>query len=545
MVNSLFSASNQQHRLLWVSLFFIAFLLLGLNVYKDYGVSWDEPISRDNGMISLKYLIEKLAPNLIEQDWMLGNYPALADYKDKDYGVAFELPLALLEKLLLFKDSKDIYYFRHLMTFFMYFAGVFAVFKLVERRFADWRLGLLGALFMVLSPRMFAEGFYNDKDVVFLALFAINLNTMVLFLQRPTIRMAMWHALATAILIDVRIMGIILAAATLVMILLRLGRREVPFRASFASLLTYLALSVFLVIALWPYLWSDPLGNFIQAFNNMANFRWPFAVLYLGEYIKATELPWHYIPVWLIITTPVFYTLLFFIGVFSVLRQVYFRGWKIWHGDNEWQDLLFLGLFSGPILTVILLDSVLYDGWRQMYFIYPLFILLAVRGWLSFFSLQFIKYPQAWPVGIGIVTFLILISTSTWMIRFHPFQYVYFNQLAGKDVKSKFDVDYWGVSSRQALQYILDHDDRSLIKVWPGSFLPLANGKLLLEPKDRKRLVVVNQETEADYNVTQYRNNPNDYSKLSSRNVPFHTIYVDNEEIISVFKRGRVLLNEN
>ena len=43
-------------------------------------------------------------------------------------------------------------------------------------------------------------------------------------------------------------------------------------------------------------------------------------------------------------------------------------------------DFVFLALSVGPILIVVLLDSVLYDGWRQIYFVYPALVLTAMRG---------------------------------------------------------------------------------------------------------------------------------------------------------------------
>lgn len=534
---AIFSRSSQHSRMIWVSLFFLMFLALGLNIYNDYGISWDEPVSRNNGMISLKYVGEYVVPDFIERDNTFKQYPPLDEYFDKDYGVAFELPLALFEKLLALNDSTNIYLFRHLVTFLVFFAGVFAVYKLAARRFNDWRLGLLAALFLILSPRLFAESFYNGKDVVFMALFAITLNTTVLFIRQPTIRMACWHALATAILIDVRLMGVILPVATLFVVILKQGKSEVSLRSSFSPLFVYLFLSVLLVVAFWPYLWSDPWENFVQAFENMSKFRWQYSVLYLGQSIDATELPWHYIPVWLSITTPIAYTLLFIIGAISILRTLISRRGSLWHGEEEWQDLLFLGLFISPILSVIVLDSVLYDGWRQVYFIYPAFILVVLRGWVSLFKWQANRHPFAWLALVGLSTLLIFLSISVWMIHAHPFQNVYFNVLAGRDVKTKFDVDYWGLSSRQALQYIVDHDGRSRITVWAGSFLPLKNGTLLLAPDDRERLTVVNKQDSVDYIVTQYRRNLTDYSEIG---IPYKTYYridVDNEAIISVFKR--------
>lgn len=532
-----FDLSSKRSRTLWVSLFFLIFFAVGLNVYQDYGVSWDEPVSRNNGMVSLKYVGEILAPDLIAGDATLEQYPPLSEYFDKDYGVAFELPLGFLERVLNLHTPRDIYYFRHLMTFVVFFAGVFAVFKLAERRFSDWRLGIIAALFMILNPRLFAESFYNDKDVVFMALFAISLNTTVIFLQHPTRRLACWHALATAILIDVRIMGIIIPLATTIIILLRLARGELTLRSTTVSLLIYLLLSIFLVTLFWPYLWSAPWDNFSQAFVNMSKFRWGYSLLYFGQWVDATELPWHYIPVWIGITTPVFYTFFFLAGVFVVLRQMAHRRWYFWQNDSEWQDILFLGLFVSPVLAVILLDSVLYDGWRQMYFIYPAFVLVAVRGWVGLIHWQPSGHPAMPSNIVGIATIIFFTGISAWMMSYHPFQNVYFNMLAGRDVKTRFDVDYWGLSSRQALQYIVDHDNRPRITVWAGSFLPLKNGTLLLAPDDRERLVVVYKQDRVDYIVTQYRRNLTDYSATGIPYRNFYQIDVDNKAIISVFKR--------
>ncbi len=525
-----------RHRF-WLSLFFLVFIAVGLNAYKDYGVSWDEPISRNNGMVSLKYAGEILAPGFIAGDPVFKKYPPLSDYVDKDYGVAFELPLVLLERVFKLNVARDIYHFRHLMTFLVFFAGIFAVFKLAERRFEDWRFGIVAALFVILNPRLFAESFYNDKDLVFMAMFAISMNTAVVFLQKPAFRNACWHALATAILVDIRIMGIIVPVFTVVFVLWGAFRGEVKKNTVYKFLPVYLSLSVILTVIFWPYLWSDPWNNFIDAFINMSKFRWGYSVLFTGNWIDATELPWYYIPVWIGITTPVFYLLFFFIGVFFILRQIAVRHWHLWAGEAEWQDVLFLGFFVSPLLAVILFDSVVYDGWRQLYFIYPAFVMVAMRGWNALMLQQSGGRANLIPAIVLLASLVFFISTSFWMIKFHPFQNNYFNLFAGSNVKTKFDVDYWGLSSRQALQYVADQDRRLKITVWAGSFVPLENGKILLMPEDSKRLFIVRQRADADYIITQYRRNLTDYSKVGLPFKKFYQIDVDNEAIITVFKR--------
>ena len=132
-----------------VGLFFILLLLLGISWYRDYGISWDETKQRLTGAVTLKYLAEAFHVPASRVPWE-DRLPSLATYPDRDYGVAFEAPAFALEQLLRLTDYRDIYMFRHLLTFLVSFGGVYAVYRLALRRFLDWRIALLSALF--LSP---------------------------------------------------------------------------------------------------------------------------------------------------------------------------------------------------------------------------------------------------------------------------------------------------------------------------------------------------------------------------------------------------------
>ena len=109
--------------------------------------------------------------------------------------------------------------------------------------------------------------------------------------------------------------------------------------------------------------------------------------------------------------------------------------------------------------------------------------------------------------------------------------------LAGRDISTRFEMDYWGLSSRQALQHIIKHDKRPSISVWGGSAIPLINGTLLLDHEDRDRLHVVDKEEIADYVITNYRLNLTDYGAGARGYELFYEINVDDMRIISVFKR--------
>ncbi len=150
-----------------VLLCFAALLMLGVAIYRDYGISFDESGQRVTGAVTVKHVIERFAPSLVPL--AMNDLVPLDEYKDNDYGVAFEAPAVVLEMLFGRTDTRDIFLFRHLVTFLVCLGGAYAVYSLALRRFADRRIALLAVAFLVLTPRLFAESFYNSKDAVFLA----------------------------------------------------------------------------------------------------------------------------------------------------------------------------------------------------------------------------------------------------------------------------------------------------------------------------------------------------------------------------------------
>ena len=55
--------------------------------------------------------------------------------------------------------------------------------------------------------------------------------------------------------------------------------------------------------------------------------------------------------------------------------------------------------------------------------------------------------------------------TSYWMVRWHPYQYLYFNVLAGPFAK-RFDVDYWAVAYRPVLAKIVGQDPKASYSIY-------------------------------------------------------------------------------
>ena len=167
--------------------------------------------------------------------------------------------------------------------------------------------------------------------------------------------------------------------------------------------------------------------------------------------------------------------------------------------------LLYGACFIGPVAVIILLQSVVYDDWRHVYFIYPAFVMIALYALDKIFTS---RYRYAGVLIVVLQLILLLVS----MVRIHPFHQVYFNELVSHKeeyLRKNFDYDYWGSSYKQALSYIMQTDRRDTVKIatpWEPIFLNIN----FLEEQDRVRIQSVG-EGDADYFLTNFRYHPQDF----------------------------------
>ncbi len=516
-------------------------LLLGLAIWRDYGMSLDLPQSRNIGMTNLRYVAEKIAPSFLEspsQRSAFSAFPlALPDFTDRDYGVAYELPVTLMERLLDLQTARAIFQFRHLCTFLVSWVGILAMYGIGKRRYGgDWRLGLIAAGLLVFSPHLFGEFFYNDKDAVFMALSLVATYTTIRFIEQPTWRWALWHALACAVAIDVRLMAVLWPAATLVLLGWRAAwgeYRQCNWKQAVGAVGLYILLLPGLVVLLWPNLWAAPGHNFKEAFNNMKHFRWEGPILYRGELVNSLHLPWHYSFIWIGVTTPLLQLGLLLIGLGVLAWQLLCRGWRLYTlCTREWQDLLFLALGTGPLVAVLVFHSVLYDGWRQLYFVYPSLLLVALRG---------LTATASWLRGRprllqGILTVVVaagVLSSAGQMVWMHPYESLYFNILAGPHVTEQYEQDYWGIAFGEGLRWIDQHDSRSVVRVTSDGLLwgALSLNYAMLPLSSQSHIQLIYDWDKADYYIGNYRRHPQDYDR------PFKQtdIMAGNQRIMTIF----------
>lgn len=226
------------------------------------------------------------------------------------------------------------------------------------------------------------------------------------------------------------------------------------------------------------------------------------------------------------------------IGAVSTIRQLISRRLNPWSNDCQMQDMVFLVLFTTPILAVIFLDSILYNGWRQLYFVYPALLLLAVKGWVEIWnSRSFTYYARGLLV---IITAVLLLLTVRWMIVNHPMQNLFFNSFAGHDLRSKWDMDYWGLGNKKALDFILSNDSSDIIYIKADSLTPIGHSLLMLPEEKRNRIKPVYKlgNYKPLYVLTNYYNTwlVDDLKYITEYDL-FYQGKIDKEIYLSVYKK--------
>ena len=454
------------------------FLLAGLALAGDYGVNQDERRQREIATVNLNYILG--------QD--PANDPRIRD-ADRFYGVAFELPLLLAERLPGMDDYHYVHRLRLTLTHLFFIIAAFCCYRLAYHLGGNRLIALLALLLFLLHPRLYAHSYLNSKDLPFLSMFVIALYLLERAFRRDTAGAFLLLGLAVGLLTNLRIAGIMLLPAALAMRGLDLfyaadgPERQGILRTAGLFLLT----AGLTFYAVTPYVWANPVAALAASLDLTVNH--PViavvSVLFQGEWIPSDQLPPHYLPVWFSITTPPLAMLLGLVGIAAVAVKALRRPGAVFRNNRRRFMLLLLAGFLLPPLAAVLLGSDLFNGWRHFYFVYGPFGLLAALGggWLlAAISRQ--RRPAAGLYGLaGLGLGLILLQ----MAQLHPLQYSYFNFLVDRVtpeyLRTQYRMDYWGLAFRNGLE--------DLLKRHPGEIvvaLVEGNHRETLPPAARWRL---------------------------------------------------------
>ena len=487
-------------------IFFSIYFLIGFSIYKDYGFNIDETFQRRSGLYWLEYLfnffgLEKLSIIASEKLVLSSNFTE--PWSDV-YGIIFDVPAALIEIIFSINEPIHMYEMRHFLTFFYFYVGIIFFYKTLSLRFNNKFLSLAGCFLLIITPRIFGDSFQNNKDLIFLTFFIISTFYIFKTFENLSIKNIILFALFSSIATSTRLFGLIFPFTFLFIYFLSILSNKSDLK-NINKVLIYFFLYILFLVIHWPYLWINPLEKLLYLLNNLQNFG-PTLIYFNDEFYNTELVPFHYLPLWVFISTPIVNFILFLCGFFLLSKVFILKlfaieksasNYDFWNNNNEKKDFFIFLMFIIFSVVGIFFATKHYNSWRIFYFLNFFFIYFAIYFVSNFFIIPNLKkYAN--------ILLIILSLTSLFNVYkiyvYHPYQSLYFNGLLSNKFKNKFEIDFTGLSGIEFLREVAMNDKSTEIKIGINSWYPLWRMKELLPKIDEKRIVFVYDDIKsADY----------------------------------------------
>ncbi len=321
----------------------------------------------------------------------------------------------------------------------------------------NFPIAISALVMLALYPRYAADIHYNMKDVPQVVAFALAVWMFWRLVNGRRRKDLVLAVVAFAVAFNTKVntvfMPIVGAVWVGLLIVTKAGKYlRVPLtkvsRKALSPVLGYFLAAPVAAILLWSLFWDNPFDRLLY----LPRFFWDntknLEVLYFGKwYCSGVNVPWHYPFGYLAIVTPLPILAFFFIGLIKLMR----------HMRNVPTYQLLLVWLLVPLLRYLLPSIGVIDGIRHFEeVVYPLVAIAAV-GFME--SITFIKriaktrlQKPVLIVGGALLVIWLLVP----IIKLHPYQIAYYNELVGgtRGAMGKFDLDYWGISQKEAIMWL-------------------------------------------------------------------------------------------
>ena len=426
----------------------------------------------------------------------------------KYYGCSFDVVMAWVNETF---HIEDISTSRHMANALMGWLVVLFV-GLIAWRIGGWRAGVLAMLFMFLSPRFLGHSFNNPKDIPLATGVIMSIYYIMMFFRQvsdpnrkhPKIITMTMLALSLALAISTRIGGLIIIGYFGLWGLLWafLRKNEVhsvsnvvagkangknttskntktsyDWAGLFHAFLFASAICIvgfFAGLLLWPYAMEAPIKNSIESYHAMSKFATALRQVYEGQMVWSDVLPWYYTPKFILTTIPVAvivgWILYPCLGAFKKSTDQKDSPYR--HLEN----IMLYFCFIFPVAWVVYTKANVYGGWRHSIFAYPPMVVSAALGFNTLIDkLKNIKDSGSNAPGSRsslsiiletlcyVILAVLLIGPVKHICKNHPYEYIYFNELAGgtKKAFTNYEMDYYYHSMREATEWVIEHAETS------------------------------------------------------------------------------------
>jgi len=408
-----------------------ACLLVGVFIVRDYGESLDENNNYRYGYYAINAFQYFFHPQA------LAPFDTDLNFKGPAYFMLVDGSARVLQ--LIFPSWSSINA-SHFVNFVVFLVGVWIFYLLVRRWVQPWA-AFGAALLFLLQPIFWGQSFINAKDIPYLVFFMTSIYLgfrMVDIKETPlSIFFVVLAGFMLGLAVTIRVAGPLAGLIVLIYGFFRLRTRMI-WRA-----VPYLFIALVTAYLSWPYLWSSPVGHFIESFKTAEYYPFSGRVLFMGKAYLPKNLPWTYFPTLLSLQLTEPALLLSLAGLGILLRSPLSK-------QNLEVFLLFLGWFLLPLAGIIFIHSDLYDNGRQLYFLLPPIFFLPAVALDRIFKL--LTKPL---LNIGLMVLVILPGLYS-SIRLHPYEYIYYNILVnGTGGASRtYEMDYWTLSLKEGIDAV-------------------------------------------------------------------------------------------
>ena len=230
----------------------------------------------------------------------------------------------------------------------------------------------------VISPRIFGDSFYNNKDLLFLSLLVFSIYYAFKLFDRFNYKNLFYFCLFAALSTSSRIFGLYLPFTIIIFLFFEFLSEKISLKV-FLSRTSKLLFIYFLFLYFhYPYIWElniFQLKNWLSSFFYFMDYR----MLFNGEYYHIKYLPRLYLPIWIFLTTPIYIIFIFLFGLFFLSKRLVKRVLNIknkiilsndfWTSNNEKKDFFIILSFFLFFIYVIFFNVFMVSGWRYFYFL--------------------------------------------------------------------------------------------------------------------------------------------------------------------------------
>lgn len=432
-----------------VALFFAAVLLLGFVTAADYGPTWDEVDEMDILRMNLweyarafgldESAFEKRAA---QQDALtISRLTPISESIEQDHGIALFYPLAgaVMSDAMTEAQRSALW---HMGCWAVFTLGAFALYGVCRQLGLSRGAALMGPVFLLLSPRFFAQGHFNNKDIALMALALCVLWQGLRLLKKPAFGTGLLFSFFGALAANTKVAGAALwGLCALAVLMAQFAGRRMKGRTWAVAGVT--AASFFAFYALvTPALRADPAAFARYLVENALSFsRWQNDLLFRGTvfHLVREKLPLYYLPYMILATTPLWLLALIAYGSIRSALQLLRAS-----SDEAISLALVLLMWLLPLGFAVLTRTHVYNGWRHFYFVYGPMLALAAWG-----------ASRLWKKRVlAAVLAICMAAGGVGIVLEHPYQYAYYQPVAQLRGTNFNELDYWNISARDALEQL-------------------------------------------------------------------------------------------